>query len=81
MKFAQLCNSSIVATKQQKIRMFQTVNHGNILWDPNLKPRGIFGDLECVGVTINLSPEMSFNVIVIVYCLLYLKHVMAKKCY
>lgn len=29
--------------KQQATKMFQTVNHAKVLWDPQVKPKGIFG--------------------------------------
>ncbi len=29
--------------KQSVCRIFQTVNHAKVLWDPNVKPRGLFG--------------------------------------
>ena len=56
------------------------------------KPLDIPNDLECVGVTINLSAEMSFNVIVLYRppsenymffdnLFVILKNVMVKKCY
>lgn len=144
-KSAQTCCRGMAEIKQQQIRLFQTVNHARVLWDPKLKPKGIFGghlnirslvskaeqiehlltdsnvdylclsetwlnsntpsgvysipgyrifrrdrghgkgggvmiyvkerfqckqidlpnDLECVGITISLSPEMSFNVIIL----------------
>lgn len=40
---AQLCNNSIATIKQQKTRIFQTVNHANILWNLKLRLKGIFG--------------------------------------
>ena len=27
----------------QKTHIFQTVNHAKVIWDPAIKPRGIFG--------------------------------------
>lgn len=30
-------------TKQQRYRLFQTVNHAKVLWDPEVKPKGVFG--------------------------------------
>ena len=29
--------------KQQATKMFQTVNHAIVLWDPKIKPKGIYG--------------------------------------
>uniref|UniRef100_A0A3B3CCL8 Reverse transcriptase domain-containing protein n=1 Tax=Oryzias melastigma TaxID=30732 RepID=A0A3B3CCL8_ORYME len=31
------------ASKQKKIKLFQTVNHAKILWEPKAKPKGILG--------------------------------------
>lgn len=31
------------ASKQTTFRLFQTVNHAKILWDPKVKPKGILG--------------------------------------
>lgn len=36
------CLSNAV-TKQQRYRLFQTVNHAKVLWDPKVKPKGVFG--------------------------------------
>ena len=36
------CHPTAVA-KQQKYRLFQTVNHAKVLWDPKVKPKGVFG--------------------------------------
>lgn len=36
------CFSKAV-TKQQRYRLFQTVNHAKVLWDPKVKPKGVFG--------------------------------------
>lgn len=32
-----------VFVKQQQTKLFQTVNHASVLWNPNTKPKGIFG--------------------------------------
>lgn len=35
--------SQNVLTKQQATKMFQIVNHAKVLWDPLIKPKGLFG--------------------------------------
>ena len=33
----------LVILKQQQTKLLQTVNHARVLWDPTVKPKGIFG--------------------------------------
>ncbi len=35
------CNPAV--KRQRLFKTFQTVNHAKVLWDPKLKPRGLFG--------------------------------------
>ena len=37
----QIINQAI--TKHRKWKVFQTVNHSRIIWDPKVKPKGLFG--------------------------------------
>ena len=37
------CDKRIATRKQQTYKLFQTVNHAKVLWDSNVKPKGIFG--------------------------------------
>ncbi len=39
---AQTCRNPAVI-KQRASYLFQTVNHAKVIWDPKLKPRGLFG--------------------------------------
>lgn len=34
---------TIVVSKQSQMKLFQTVNHASVLWNPLTKPKGIFG--------------------------------------
>ena len=38
---AARCNPAV--KRQRLFKTFQTVNHAKVLWDPKLKPRGLFG--------------------------------------
>lgn len=40
--FVQTCRNPAVI-KQRASYLFQTVNHAKVIWDPKLKPRGLFG--------------------------------------
>lgn len=43
------CNSREVL-KKPKFKLFQTVNHTNVFWDPNVKSKGILGG-QILGVS------------------------------
>lgn len=34
---------TLVVSKQRQMKLFQTVNHASVLWNPLTKPKGIFG--------------------------------------
>lgn len=43
MQFINLFWTMDILRKQTVCKIFQTVNHAKLLWDPNVKSRGLFG--------------------------------------
>lgn len=41
--FMPQTTTNLALIKQQRTKLFQTVNHANVLWNPKSKPKGIFG--------------------------------------